>query len=104
MWWENITVLDREPRLSEIRANGILLESGVTGEKTSARVKTVEVLAPNDYYDLVVVPVRADQLPDILPVLAANLRIPNILIMVNNSKGPGQIAVTPSAESPSMLF
>ena len=88
---ENVTVLDREPRLSEIRANGILLENGVTGEKTSARVNTVELLAPNDYYDLVVVPVRADQLPDILPVLAANLRIPNILIMVNNPKGPGQI-------------
>jgi 2-dehydropantoate 2-reductase len=88
---QNVTVLDKEPRLSEIREYGILLQNGVTGEKTSARVNTVEVLGPNDYYDLVVVPVRADHLPAILPVLAANMVIPNILIMVNNPKGSGQI-------------
>jgi 2-dehydropantoate 2-reductase len=88
---ENVTVLDKEPRISEIRAYGILLENGVTGEKTSAWVKTVEALAPNDYYDLAVVPVRVDHLPAILPVLADNLVIPNILMMVNNLQGSGQI-------------
>lgn len=46
-----VTVLDRGPRLSEIRENGILLENGVTGEKTIARVNTVEMLKPSDYYD-----------------------------------------------------
>jgi 2-dehydropantoate 2-reductase len=60
---QNVTVLDKEPRLSEIREYGILLQNGVTGEKTSARVNTVEVLGPNDYYDLVVVPVRAGLFP-----------------------------------------
>lgn len=93
-----VTILDRGPRLSEIRENGILLENGVTGEKTSAYVNTLEVLGPRDYYDLAVVPVRADQLPDILPVLAANHQIPNILIMVNNPKGPGQIVQSLGSE------
>jgi 2-dehydropantoate 2-reductase len=88
---QNVTVLDQEPRLSEIRDHGILLENGVTGRKTSVQVNTVDSLGPDDYYDLVIVPVRADHLPAILPILAANQAIPNILIMVNNPKGPGDI-------------
>jgi len=47
-----------------------------------------KIVTGKNYYDLAVVPVRADHLPDILPVLAANHQIPNILVMVNNPKGP----------------
>ncbi|MGE5398609.1 MAG: ketopantoate reductase family protein [Chitinophagales bacterium] len=86
-----VTVLDREDRLEEIKEYGIIIENGITGKRDTARVKTVNHLGPEDYYDLAVVPVRSDHLPAILPVLAANRVIPDILIMVNNPKGPHAI-------------
>ncbi len=86
-----ITVLARGTRLRQIRENGIIIRNGITGEVSSHRPEVVEHLGTEDYYDLAIVPVRADHLPVILPALAANKKIPDILIMVNNPKGYQEI-------------
>lgn len=88
---QDITVLDRIERLSEIEHYGISLANGVTGKRAEVKVKVVPELTPDDYYDLIIVPVRADHLTDILPVIASNKKIPDVLIMVNNPKGPSEI-------------
>jgi 2-dehydropantoate 2-reductase len=95
---EEITVLARGDRLKEIRKNGIVIENRAGGERISAPVATIESLGPDDDYDLVIVPVRADHLSGVLPALAANRRIPSVLFMVNNPHGPGEIVRAMGAE------
>jgi 2-dehydropantoate 2-reductase len=87
----DITVLARGERLRRIREGGIVVRDGIGGETLAIRPRLVERLDPDDFYDLAVVPVRADHLDAILPVLAANRAIRDILIMVNNPKGYGGI-------------
>lgn len=83
----DITVLERGERLVQVRDRGIVIRHGVTGEETHIRPAVIETLGRDDYYDMALVPVRADHLPAILPVLARNRGIKNILIMVNTPKG-----------------
>jgi len=45
------------------------------------------MLIPEDIYEYILVVIRKNQIPDLLPVLAMN-RSPNIVFMVNNPSGP----------------
>jgi len=85
---QEVTLLARGQRLAELREHGVLLEDGVTGEQTSAQVSLVEQLAPEDAYDLVLVIMRKNQVPGVLPALAANGHTPNVVFMGNNAAGP----------------
>ena len=55
-----------------IDQKGLVIRHWVQRKTTTERIKTVDTLAPDDYYDLVFVVVQAGQLPDVLPVLKAN--------------------------------
>ena len=88
---QEISILARGQRLADIREYGIILEEGDTGQRTTTRVKVVEHLAPDDAYDLVVVLMRKSQISAILPALAANGHIPNVLFMSNNAAGPDEM-------------
>ena len=85
---QDVSILARGQRLADIRAYGIVLEDGDTEQQTTTHVNVVERLNPNDAYDLVVVLMRKNCIPAILPVLAANRHTPNILFMSNNAAGP----------------
>jgi len=54
-------------------------------------VDVVEALAPNDGYDLVLVIMRKNHALEILPVLAANQHTSNVLFLMNNAAGPGEL-------------
>jgi 2-dehydropantoate 2-reductase len=79
-----VSLLARGERAVSLRTQGILLEDASTGHRTTTQVSLVDHLAPTDSYDVVIVTVRLDQLPSILPILAANHQIPTILFMLNN--------------------
>ena len=83
-----VTVLARGRRIQELQQNGILLEEGGTGKRTSTHVQVIEKLEIDDAYDLAIVLVRNNQLESVLPILAGNANIPSILFMVNNPSGP----------------
>ena len=87
-----VSVVARGRRLADLRRHGIVLEEAGTGHRTAARVGVVQQLDPGDAYDLIVVAVRKNQLPPILPELARNLRTPDVLLMLNNAAGPGEAA------------
>lgn len=55
-----------------IDQKGLVIRHWVQRKTTTERIKTVDTLAPDDYYDLIFVVVQAGQLPDVLPVLKAN--------------------------------
>ncbi len=82
----DITVLARGRRLKDLQEQGIVLQKMNSGFQSVSRVKAIEVLGPEDCYDLIIVPVRREQLAAIIPILAAN-GSPHILVMVNNPLG-----------------
>ena len=84
----DVSVLARGPRLADLKEHGIVLREAGTDRRTATRVGVVERLAPEDAYDLVVVIVRKNQLPSVLPALAENRSTPDVLFMLNNAAGP----------------
>jgi len=88
---QEVSILARGQRLMDIRKYGIVLEDVNTGNKTSSRVNVVEQLDPEDAYDLVVVMMPKNHIPEILPILAANRHTSNVLFMVNNAAGPDEM-------------
>lgn len=83
----NVSLLARGQRAVSLRAHGIQLEDASTGRRTTTQVSVVEDLAPTDRYDVVIVTVRLDQLPSVLPILAANRQVPTLLFLLSNPAG-----------------
>jgi 2-dehydropantoate 2-reductase len=54
-------------------------------------VPYIERLDPQDAYDLVLVIVRKNQIPSVLPDLAVSQRTPNVLFLNNNAAGPHEM-------------
>lgn len=94
----DVSILARGRRLAELREHGIVLVNVVTGEETTTAVNVVEALAPDDAYDLVLVIMRKNHALQILPVLAANRHTPNVLFLMNNAAGPGELVGALGAE------
>lgn len=88
---QDVTLLARGERLAQIKEHGIVLEQIDTGKRTVAQVPVVDVLNPEDAYDLVLVLMRSSQVEAILPVLAANQQTPNVLFLGNNIHGPDEM-------------
>jgi 2-dehydropantoate 2-reductase len=83
----DVTVLARGKRYDDIREQGIILEDVLKNTRSVTRVPAIHELQPDDRYDYIFVVVRKNQVPDVLPVLAANAS-PNVVFMVNNPSGP----------------
>ena len=88
---QDVSVLVRGQRLADIREHGIVLEAVSTGNRTTTRVNVVGQLDSEDAYDLVVVMMPKNHVPEILPILAANRYTPNVLFMFNNAAGPDEM-------------
>ncbi len=84
----DVSILARNQRLRDLNEHGIVLEDHVSGERTTTRVNVVEALGKDDYYDMVMIIMRKNQAEDLLPILAANERVPTYLFMMNNAAGP----------------
>jgi 2-dehydropantoate 2-reductase len=85
---EDVTILARGERLEQIQHHGIVLARLPENNLSVTNIKTTSTLEPDDFYDLVIVFVRRDQLDSILPILAINRGTPNVLFMINNAGGP----------------
>jgi 2-dehydropantoate 2-reductase len=73
---EPVCILARGQRWAQLRQHGLILQEVHTRELRVCRVTVVEVLHPEDAYDLIVVAVRKNQVASVLPELAANCRSP----------------------------
>jgi len=83
----DVTVLARGKRYEELRDQGIIIEDPFKNSSSITRVPVIDALDPEDSYEYILVIIRKNQVPDLLPVLARN-RSPNIVFMVNNPSGP----------------
>lgn len=87
----DVSILARGQRLADLREHGIVLVDVVTGQQSVTQVNVVEALAPDDAYDLVLVIMRKNHALAILPILAASKNTPNVLFLMNNAAGPGEL-------------
>ncbi len=101
---QDVTLLARGQRLADLKANGLVLCSLITGGCTYQEVKLVESLGSEDAYDLIIAVMGAHHLPEVLPILAANPVCQNILIMGNNAAGPDALAASVGRERLLMGF
>jgi 2-dehydropantoate 2-reductase len=86
-----VSLLARGQRLIDLRGHGIILVDTQTDQESVARPQIVDHLDPQDAYDLVLVIMRKNRALEILPVLAANQHTPDILFLMNNAAGPGEL-------------
>jgi 2-dehydropantoate 2-reductase len=86
-----VALLARGQRLTELREHGVVLVNFLSAEQTVSHPQIVEKLEPDESYDLVLVIMRKNRVSEILPVLAANHSTPNILFLMNNAAGPGEL-------------
>ncbi len=89
---QDVTLLARNRRLAHLRDRGAILEEAIEGKSDVSRVPLTEELTGKDFYDVVLVAIRKNQLESVLPVLAANLRVPTFLFFHNNAEGWDRLA------------
>jgi len=85
---QDVTLLARGRRLADLREHGVVLEDFRTGRRTVTQVPLIDRLGPDDAFDLVIVVMRRNQIPSVLPMLAQSQRIPSVLFLGNNAAGP----------------
>lgn len=100
----DVTLLARGQRLADLQAHGIVLVDTQTGRETVAHPNLVEQLEPEAAYDLILVLMRKNRALEILPCLARNRHSPNILFLMNNAAGPGELVQALGSERVLMGF
>jgi 2-dehydropantoate 2-reductase len=100
----DVSLLARGQRLADLIEYGIVLVDTQTGRKMVAHPRLVERLTPEDAYDLVLVIMRKNRALEILPILAVNQHTPNVLFLMNNAAGPGELVEALGQERVMMGF
>jgi len=85
----DVTILARGKRYEEVREGGIVIEDPFKNTRSQTKVPVINQLDADDAYDYILVIIRKNQVPDLLPVLARNRSL-NVVFMVNNPSGPGE--------------
>jgi 2-dehydropantoate 2-reductase len=78
-----VVMLARGARLSDLRVAGLVLQDAESGDRSVQAVRCVGEVSGVDRFDLVVVPVRAEQLLSTLPLLTAMDDGSDVLIFGN---------------------
>jgi 2-dehydropantoate 2-reductase len=87
-----VVLVARGRRLSDLQANGLVLEEAQSGQRTVLLVPSVSDVGADDRYDLILVPVRAEQLSSTLPVLAAISDGSDVLFFGNTAGRQDELA------------
>jgi 2-dehydropantoate 2-reductase len=83
----DVTVLARAKRYEELVQQGIVIENPIKNTRNITLIPVIDALAADDRYESILVIIRKNQVPDLLPVLARNCS-PNVVFMINNPSGP----------------
>jgi 2-dehydropantoate 2-reductase len=94
----DVSLLAQGSRLADLRAQGIILENRISKRRTVTRVPIVEQLSPYDNYDLAMVPVRREQIEDVLPIVSAARGTRSALFMHNHAGGSAQLVAAVGRE------
>jgi 2-dehydropantoate 2-reductase len=87
----NVRLLARDKHYESLKQNGVVIKDTLTGKQTTSKVPLTAQLEANDFYDLIIVTVRLDQLETVIPVLKNNIVCPLIMLMLNNPESIEQL-------------
>lgn len=87
---QQVTILARGQRLADLHEHGLIIEDVGTSQVLTTPITTVDHLAPDDAYDLLIVAVRLEQITALLPLITANTATPTVLCLLNNAFGATQ--------------
>jgi 2-dehydropantoate 2-reductase len=86
-----VVLLARGARLADLQIHGLILEDAESGHRSVMPVPTVSEPATGDRFDLVLVPVRAEQLVSTLPVLTGMTDGSDVLFFGNTANRQAQL-------------
>jgi len=86
-----VVLLARGRRLADLQASGLVMEEAESGQRTALPVTAVDVLDADDRHDLVLVPVRSEQLASTLPVLSTMRDGSDVLFFGNTAGRQAQL-------------
>ena len=81
---QDVTVLARGARAEQLHHNGLVLRHYLQFRTTVDRVRIITELSPEDRYDLILVTMKYNDFPQVLPTLAQNIS-ENIVLVGNNA-------------------
>jgi 2-dehydropantoate 2-reductase len=88
----DITLLARGERYEHLKQNGIILNDVLSGKQVQCKVPLTEDFGRSDFYDLIIVTVRLDQLEGVKIKLKQNTASRAIMFMLNNPDNLNQLA------------
>lgn len=88
-----VVLLARGSRLADLQSHGLLLEDAESRIRTAQPVVVLSELASDDDFDLVLVPVRSEQLVSTLAVLTAMTDGSDVLFFGNTGNHGAELAV-----------
>ena len=80
----SVTLLARGKRYETLKQNGVIIKDISTGKQTISNVPLAQQLATTDFYDLIIVTVRLNQLDSVIKIIKQNTVCPLIMLMLNN--------------------
>ena len=86
-----VVLLARGRRLVDLQTDGLVLEEAQSGERSVLPVSAVSEPATGDRFDLVLVPVRAEQLVSTLPVLTGLTDHSDVLFFGNTANRQAEL-------------
>jgi 2-dehydropantoate 2-reductase len=86
-----VVLLARGSRLVDLQTHGLILEDAESGNRSVLPVPSVSEPVADDLYDLVLVPVRAEQLRSTLPVLTGMTDGSHVLFFGNTANRQAEL-------------
>ncbi len=90
----DVVLLARGARLADLQTRGLVLHDAETGDRSVVPLPAVGELAADDRFDLVLVPVRAEQLWSTLPVLTTMTDGSDVLFFGNTADKQAELTAT----------
>ena len=90
----DVVLLARGSRLVDLQAHGLVLEDAESGNRSVVPVSSVGEPAAGDVFDLVLVPVRAEQLTSTLPILTGMNDDSPVLFFGNTANRQAELRAT----------
>jgi 2-dehydropantoate 2-reductase len=87
-----VVLLARGRRLSDLQVYGLVLHDAESGQRTAVSVPSLSEPAADGGYDLVLVPVRSEQLADTLPILIGMSDDSDVLFFGNTAGHQADLA------------
>jgi len=84
----DVTLVARGSRYEDLVKHGVVLKKFDTGEERTTKVRVVEGMPADEYFDVCLVLVQKTQLESTLNALKVNSHIPAFVFMNNTAEGP----------------